>query len=261
MIDFNFKTFGDKKNQPLLLLHGFMGELSDWESLAEKLQKSYYCIAVDLPGHGLTKSDDETNYTIEKTSESIIQFLKDQEIDKPHLLGYSMGGRVAFHLLTTYPKIFSKAILESSSPGLKTEQEKKERVQKDMLLAKRMQMQPIEQFLNDWYNLELFSSIDKNSDVFKKMIARKSKNSIAELALSLKYMGTGVMPSLWNSLAGIQSDVLLITGSLDKKYSSIAEEICSENSKFSHEVIDGASHNVHFEKEDMYYNRIEKFLK
>ncbi len=261
MTDFYFETYGDKQNQPLLMLHGFMGDSSDWETLANRLQEKYYCIALDLPGHGQTKTDNDSDYTIEKISESIVEFLKNQNIETPYLLGYSMGGRVVFYLLTHYPKIFKKVIIESSSPGLKTEQEKKERVQKDLLLSKRMQMQPIKQFLLDWYNLDLFSSIDKKSDAFLKMIDRKSKNNINQLALSLKYSGTGVMPLLWNSLDEIKTDVLLITGSLDKKYTAIAQEICTEHTKFSHEIIDDVSHNVHFEKEDLFYNTIENYLK
>ena len=261
MIDFHFKTYGDTQNQPLLMLHGFMGDSSDWEPLANRLQENFYCVTLDLPGHGETKSDNESDYTIEKTSESIVEFLKDQKIENPYLLGYSMGGRMAFYLLTNYPKTFRKAVIESSSPGLKTEQEKKERVQKDLLLSKRMQMHPMEQFLQDWYNLDLFSSIDKKSDTFLKMIALKSKNNIKQLTLSLKHSGTGVMPSLWNSLDEIKADVLLITGSLDKKYSAIAQKICMKHPKFSHEIIDDVSHNVHFEKEDLFYNTIENYLK
>ncbi len=261
MIDFNYKTYGDKQNQSLLMLHGFMGDLSDWDSLSNKLQDNYYCIALDLPGHGQTKSDNETDYTIEKTSESIVEFLNNQNIENSYLLGYSMGGRVAFYLLTHYPEIFQKAIIESSSPGLKTEQEKKERVQKDLLLSKRMQMQPIELFLLDWYNLQLFSSIDKSTDAFKSMISRKSKNNIEQLSISLKQCGTGVMPSLWNLLSDIQAEVLLITGNLDKKYTNIAQKICSEQTKFLHEIIDGASHNVHFEKEDLFCKTINNYLK
>lgn len=261
MTDFHFKMYGDTQNQPLLMLHGFMGDSSDWDSLAHRLQEKYYCIALDLPGHGGTQSDNESDYSIEKISESIVEFLKYQSIENPYLLGYSMGGRVVFYLLTHYPKTFRKAVIESSSPGLKTEQEKKERVQKDLLLSKRMQMQPMEQFLQDWYNLDLFSSIDKKSDTFLKMIARKSKNNVNQLALSLKHSGTGVMLSLWNFLHAIKTDVLLITGSLDKKYSAIAEEICTEHTNFSHEIIDDVSHNVHFEKEDLFYNTVERYLK
>ncbi len=261
MIDFSYKTYGDKNSQPLIMLHGFMGESSDFDSLANRLQENYYCIAIDLPGHGQTIVDSETDYIIEKTSEALIQFLDEKKINNSHLLGYSMGGRVAYYLLTHYPNVFHKAIIESSSPGLKTEQEKIERVQKDLFLSKRMRMEPIAQFLDDWYSLDLFSSIDKNSEAYNKMIERKTKNNIDNLALSLKYNGTGAMPSMWNMLAEITAEVLLITGALDKKYTSIAKEISSEHENISHEIIDATTHNVHFENEEQYYKTVENYLK
>lgn len=261
MIDFSYKTYGDKSNRPLVMLHGFMGEISDFDSLAKRLQEKYFCIAIDLPGHGQTKSNSEIDYTIEKTSEAIMHFLEKNNIVNPNLLGYSMGGRVVFYLLTHYLNMFHKAIIESSSPGLKTEQDKIERIQKDLLLSKRMRMEPIEQFLDDWYALDLFASIDKNSDAYKKMILRKKKNNIDRLALSLKYSGTGAMPSMWNTLDEVTVDVLLITGSLDKKYTAIGEEISSQYDNFSLEVIDGVSHNIHFENEDKFYNSVNNYLK
>ncbi len=261
MIHFHFKTYGDKTKQPLLMLHGFMGESSDFDSLAEKLQENFFCIALDLPGHGETRCDEDDDYTIEKTSEAINKFLMSEKIKSPHLYGYSMGGRVVFYLLTHYSESFSKSIVESSSPGLKTESEKIERQQKDLLLSKRMTMQPMVEFLEDWYNLELFSSIDKTSDAFQNMIVQKSKNNISKLALSLKHLGTGAMPSLWDSLDKIQTDVLLITGSLDKKYKSIAHEISDKHENFSYEIIDDASHNVHFEQEEQIYKIVINYLK
>ena len=260
MIEFKYKTYGDKNTKPLLLLHGFMGESADYDSLASKLQNTFYCIVIDLPGHGQTKSSDDADYTIEKTSDAVIGLLQKLQINKPHLYGYSMGGRIAFYLLTHYPNVFDKSIIESSSPGLKTEDEKKERKQKDLLLVKRMRMQSLKLFLQDWYNLELFSTIDKQSESFQTMLTQKSKNNIAKLALSLQYAGTGVMPSLWDMLESIQTDVLLITGAFDNKYKNIAQEITTKHSNFTHQIIDDASHNVHFEYEDKCCEKIRDFM-
>ena len=111
MIEFNYKTFGNPKNNPLILLHGFMGDASDFDKIADKLQDQFYCIALDLPGHGKTVSSDHSEYSIEKTSESIIQFLNSQNIKQANLLGYSMGGRIAYYLLTKYLNTFLLMLL------------------------------------------------------------------------------------------------------------------------------------------------------
>ena len=260
MIKFNYKTFGNIENQPILFLHGFMGDSNDWDSFAEKFSTKFYCIALDLCGHGNTECDEFQDYTFEKTSQAIISLLDELKIQKTHVIGYSMGGRFGFYLITHYQKYFSKAILESASPGLKSKEEKIEREQKDMMLARRMHMQPFEQFLDDFYNMDIFISMDKSSEKYKSMLKHKSENNIEQLALSLKYAGTGVMPSVWDKLPTIETDTLLITGSLDTKYSQLAKEIKKTNSKISYEIIDQASHNVHFEQEEKFFNIVLKFL-
>ena len=69
------------------------------------------------------------------------------------------------------------------------------------------------------------------------------------------------MTSLYASLGKIQSDVLLITGSLDKKYCTIAQEVSDLNTNISHLIIDEVSHNVHFGNEDMFCETVNKYLK
>ena len=260
MIRFHYKTYGSPEKKPLLLLHGFMGDSSDFDTLANKLTANFYCIALDLPGHGKTECDDFEDFKIENTTSAIVALLQELKIEKTHLLGYSMGGRIGFYLLIHYHQYLLKTVLESTSPGLKTEDEKEQRIQKDMMLARRMHMQPFDQFLEDWYNMELFASIDKTTEKFKQMLQKKLNNNIEQLALSLKYAGTGIMPSLWDKVATIKSDILLITGSLDTKYCQIAKEIRETHNKISHEIIDDASHNVHFEQEEKFYKTVLNFL-
>ena len=48
----SFKQFGDPKNPTLLFTHGFMGDADDWDLIISKLTNQYFCISIDLPGHG-----------------------------------------------------------------------------------------------------------------------------------------------------------------------------------------------------------------
>ncbi len=261
MIDFHFKTYGEKSKQPLLMLHGFMGESSDFDSLAGRLKEDYFCIALDLPGHGQNRCDDEAEYTIEETSHAIIEFLTYKKIKSPHLYGYSMGGRIAYNLLTSYPNYFDKAILESALPGIKSEIDRAERKKNDLLLAEEICKQPMNLFLEEWYHLDMFSSMNQNSANFKEMIKRKLKNDSSKLGLSLKYSGTGAMKSLWDLLPDIQTQVLCISGELDKKFCSIAQEVCDMYTNFSHLIFDDISHNVHFEQEEKFAHIVKKYFK
>ena len=52
MLDLPFKTYGDKHKKPILFLHGFLGSQYDFVDIIEGFKTTYFCISVDLPGHG-----------------------------------------------------------------------------------------------------------------------------------------------------------------------------------------------------------------
>lgn len=261
MIQLNTRTYGDKSNRSLLLLHGFMGASDDWEIVSEKLSKDYYIIAIDLPGHGGTRCSDVTDFSFEVTAKAIIDYLDDKGITNTSLAGYSMGGRLALYLSIYYPERFDKVIIESSSPGLKTEEEREERRLKDALLSKRIYLEPFDIFVHNWYEMELFQTINKRSEAYQTMHKRRLKSDPQELAKSLLYAGTGSQPSLWGKLVEIKADTLLLTGELDTKFNEIADKMVKMNNRFNRVNIDDAGHNVHFEKPDEYIKTIKKFLK
>lgn len=260
MIQFHYQTYGEKEHFPILFLHGFMGVSDDWQSVVAALQTDYHCLVLDLPGHGQTDVSESEDYRMEKTAEAIIYLLDSFMIPKCHLCSYSMGGRIAFYLAIHYPDRFDKMIIESGTPGLKTEAEQSERRLRDSFLSKRLRIEPFDQFLNDWYEMPFFQSFDKSSETFKSMVQRRLQNDPKKLSLSLRYIGTGSQPSLWMKLDSIESDMLLITGSLDDKYCRIGHDILTLQPKIRHTVIDGAGHNVHVEKEKEFINEIRGFL-
>ena len=54
MYNWHFKKIGDSTLPPLLLLHGWMGCGDDYTNIMEALKLRFYCLAIDLPGHGKT---------------------------------------------------------------------------------------------------------------------------------------------------------------------------------------------------------------
>lgn len=258
---FHYQTFGNKNNQPILFLHGFMGRISEWTDIVTSLKDSYYCVTIDLPGHGQTMFQDEKDYRMENCAENLIAFLDKLSNKKFHIISYSMGGRLAFFLVVHYRDYFDKIIIESSSPGLKTETEKRQRLTLDYKLAEKLKKEPFEKFLSDWYRQRLFLSLTKDSSSFKSMFQKRLNNKPAFLSLSLRYMGIGKQPSLWDELIKIKSAILLIAGEKDDKFKKIASEIVSNFKSFKLAVIENAGHVVHFENKNEYMKQIQLFLK
>ena len=79
-------------------------------------------------------------------------------IDKADILGYSMGGRLALSFAVLYPEFVRKLILESTSPGLESETERKNRRSQDEKLGKFILEQGIEKFVDYWENIPLFAT-------------------------------------------------------------------------------------------------------
>jgi len=70
-------------------LHGFLGSKSDWKSIIESFSSDYYCMTIDLPGHGLSEIDKTTNsYNIENTAKYIVELLQSHNVNKCNLFGH-----------------------------------------------------------------------------------------------------------------------------------------------------------------------------
>ncbi len=240
---------------PLLLLHGFTGSGRSWQPLLGHLSHHFLVITVDLPGHGLSvMPDDPGRFTIPSIAADIDLLLREIGCTQTAVLGYSMGGRLALYLAAHYPDRFHRVILESASPGLKTQTEREARQAADEKLAARIEALGIRSFVEDWERLPLFSTQrDRLSPEAQHRLRQgRLRNDPAGLAKNLRQMGTGVQPSLWPALGTITQPVLLIAGRDDVKFMHIAEEMASAMPQATMAAVTGAGHTVHLEQPDTY---------
>ena len=186
--------------KPLLsFLHGFLGSPQDWEGVIEHLPE-YSCEALSYP--------------FQIPSDSI-------------LIGYSMGGRIA--LGSSQPKI-----LISTHPGLKTPEEKAERLLQDQHWIQKLRQEPIESFIKHWYAQPLFESL-RNHPAFPKIVSRRLQQDPQLLAQMLAQ----------ESLAHQEftlSDGVFLHGALDQKYAQLYGDLQIPSLEIS-----GAGHAAHLE--------------
>ena len=245
--NWHYNDFGERNKNPILFLHGFMGSGEDWQPVLSYLSQKYYCLTLDLPGHGQTRIKDPCFYTMPETGNAIIKILDQISVKKCSLVGYSLGGRVALYLALKFPHYFNDIFLESASPGLKIESEQKARRQRDGLLATELEKGDYDQFLQKWYGMPLFSSL-KSHPAFNDMFYRRLRNRPDELAVSLRAIGTGSQPSLWSNLSDIKIPMFFIVGEKDAKFKSIAEQMRKACANADIHVMSECGHNTHLEK-------------
>jgi 2-succinyl-6-hydroxy-2,4-cyclohexadiene-1-carboxylate synthase len=256
---FHYSLTGNKNNPVILLLHGFMGNGSDFIEVIPFLAKKFYCLTVDLPGHGKTRiNGGDENYTMPKTARELINLLDFLGINKCYLFGYSMGGRLALYLTVNFPRRFEKVILESASPGLNTEEERYCRISSDFLLANKLETTDFKEFLLNWYDLPLFQSLSQHPN-FEKMLQRRLQNNPFELAKSLRNMGTGNQPSLWEKLPEVKIPLLLLVGEMDNKFLAINSEMARLLPEVKMQIIPDTGHNIHLENPQLWVEDIINF--
>ncbi|MEH7379659.1 2-succinyl-6-hydroxy-2,4-cyclohexadiene-1-carboxylate synthase [Bacillus sp. JJ1533] len=247
---------------PIVFLHGFTGSLTTWNQVTDNLKSRFQCVLIDLIGHGKSDSpEDYERYQIEKVANDIIHILDILEIPIAHIAGYSMGGRVALVTAILHPTRVASLILESSSPGLQTKEERHSRRQSDELLAKRIEQEGINEFVEYWENMPLFASQKALPEETQQEIRNhRFENKPFGLANSLRGMGTGAQPSYWDRLDEIKFPTLLLCGELDPKFCKIAEEMASSIPNARVEKIVEAGHAIHVEQPDIFGKIVNEFV-
>ena len=251
------------KGPPVVLLHGFTGSKAEWAPLIESLATGYRLVAVDLPGHGESEAPaDAARYEMAEVAQDIAALLVHLDIASAHLLGYSMGGRLALYLALTQSALWRSLVLESASAGLATEPQRAKRREEDEALADFIEAQGVEAFVERWEQLPLFAS-QRNlpPEVRQAHRERRLRNRARGLAGSLRGMGTGAQPSLWARLADLALPSLLVVGELDEKFVSIGREMLPELPRALLTIVPQAGHAVHLERPEVYAAILLRWLR
>ncbi|MBM7704811.1 2-succinyl-6-hydroxy-2,4-cyclohexadiene-1-carboxylate synthase [Metabacillus iocasae] len=259
--DISYHVDVQGEGEPLLLLHGFTGSSETWKSCYDEWE-GYRLISLDIIGHGQTDSpEDVAFYKMEAMCEAIASILQELNVSKAHVLGYSMGGRLALSFATRYPHYVQSLILESASPGLLTEEERESRRKSDNDLAQQIESCGIESFVNKWENIPLFASQKKlPAEIQRTIRQERLRNTERGLANSLRGMGTGEQKPLWDTLASLHLPVLLIAGADDQKFCDIANQMEKWLPKSTKKIILSAGHAIHVEQPQIFGKIVNGFI-
>jgi 2-succinyl-6-hydroxy-2,4-cyclohexadiene-1-carboxylate synthase len=260
-IRYHVEVCGDG-HVPLVLLHGFTGDTTTWTPFCERWGRYSKLIIPDIIGHGTTESPDALNrYQIDAAASDLKGILDQMGFKQVDILGYSMGGRLALTFALLFPECVRKLILESTSPGLATESERQDRRMKDAALAKFINEQGIRAFVKYWEEIPLFSTMKRlPSDAQQKIREQRLKNFPTGLANSLLGMGTGSQPSYWDALRNLTCEVLLLTGTEDRKFCDIAIRMMKKLKNSSWIAIEGSGHAIHVEEPEKFGTIVSDFL-
>ncbi len=261
---FHYSLINNPNKPVILFLHGFMGNINEFDEAIKILAEEFSFLTIDLPGHGKTQvMGGDEYYTMANTANAVINLIDELKIQQCFLVGYSMGGRLALYLTLHFPERFTKVVLESASPGLATEIERLARVKSDAQIARKLARSITQAdfttFLQNWYSQQIFGSI-KNHPQFEIMLESRLQNNPVELTKSLQFMGTGNQPSLWEKLNQNVTPLLLLAGEYDQKFIDINTAIVKKCHLAQLKVINHAGHNIHLGNTQKFVKNIKNFI-
>jgi 2-succinyl-6-hydroxy-2,4-cyclohexadiene-1-carboxylate synthase len=243
----------------LALLHGFSGNPESWEAVRSELGPKPYVVAPILVGHGSSPHDASVQ-GFEGEVDRIAALLAG-EGGTFHLAGYSLGGRVALGLLARHPELFMSATLIGAHPGLESEEDRADRRRADEHLCQILDRLGIDVFVAKWESIPLFASQKRLSpEVLDRQRRARTLHDPNGLARSLRLTGLGAMPSYWESLSSIRVPTILVSGSLDEKFSNIAHRMAERLPRAAVEIVPNVGHNVVLEAPSVVARILEKQL-
>jgi len=254
-MELNYKKHGDG-SRTLVILHGLMGSLDNWQSLARKWGESFSVYTLDSRNHGRSPHHPSMNY--DDMVEDLYGFCLDHDLESIYLLGHSMGGKTAMLFSLKYPEIVKKLIVADIAPvpykgghepifdamvALRID-ELSSRVEAEALLKENIKSRSIRQFV-----LKNLRRLESGSGYKWKINLSEIRDNYPMIlgfnSHGLQYKG----PVLF--LRGGSSDYV------DEKDIGDYREIFPRSFV---RTIDKAGHWLHAEQPDLFYKYVKTFV-
>jgi 2-succinyl-6-hydroxy-2,4-cyclohexadiene-1-carboxylate synthase len=246
----NYEVIGE--GTPVTLLHGFTQGGGSWHEVISKLPEGRQWILPDLRGHGATRVRPGAAHTMDACTADLEMLWDHLGIQRTHLVGYSMGGRLALHVAAVRPARVLSLLTIGAHAGL-DEDAREGRRRGDEAMAQRIESDGLEAFVNYWTSLPLFAGLERRGPSFVAQVrAERMNNHVVGLAESLRGMGAGAMRPVWNELARVGCPCTFVAGALDHGYVASARRLAESVPNGRVVVVQRAGHAVHHERPDAF---------
>lgn len=268
---------------PVVLLHGFMQSARSWMKIAQMLAETHTVYALDFVGHGESaKPNDPACYAYDDVAASVDAFLRtvvcapsrsvstrsaaadcasprSSFVKRAHVVGYSMGARVALRLASTSKDVVASLVLESCNLGCADEAARALAQERNEGWVSRLRAGSMEDFVRYWESLPLFET-QREQGFDAALRPGRLDNDPTALALCLQGSGKQAMPLVAETLACLKESALPVAymwGVLDKGCALVAQQLSEVGATVK---MFNTGHNVHLEAPMLYLEEVRKFL-
>lgn len=225
----------------VVAIHGFLGLAADWESFTD-------FEAFDLWPGVLHFANAENAFQAWTD-----RFNARVGSDRPVLIGYSLGARLAMHAAIAAPEKFSGVVFVSGHPGLTDAKERSARLERDAEWAERFRHEDWKSVVGAW-NAQAVLKPAAGSHALDR---READFDREVLALAMTRWSLGRQDDLRSDLRALEIPVLFLTGGDDKKFTSVIEDLGTPE---RHQVISGAGHRLPWDRPREFFAVVDDFL-
>jgi pimeloyl-ACP methyl ester carboxylesterase len=155
-----FETHG--AGRPMILLHGGLGSGEMFGPTLPKLAEQHQVILVDLQGHGRT-ADIDRPIDIRLMADDIAALIDHLRLDKPDIVGYSLGGGVALFTAVKYPDKVGRLVAASAHA-------RRDAIPPEMLAQQAQVNAAAAEFLKDTPMYELYQRVAPRPEDFPRLL-------------------------------------------------------------------------------------------
>jgi pimeloyl-ACP methyl ester carboxylesterase len=148
--------------QPLILLHGGLGSGEMFGPTLTELAQQHQVITVDLQGHGRT-ADIDRPIDIRLMADDIAALIDHLKLDKPDVVGYSLGGGVALFTAVKYPDKVRRLVVASAHA-------RRDAIPPEMLAQQAQVNAAAAEFLKDTPMWELYQRVAPHPEDFPRLL-------------------------------------------------------------------------------------------
>jgi len=252
--------YGNESLPPLVFLHGFLGSSFEWHYFREKLAANFFCLTIDLPGHGNAPSINakmDLRSLSQRLKKKLAPVLSSRSYS---IVGYSLGARLALRHAIDFPCSIEKLILEGVSPGIDESNLRQKRLEQDMLHSLTIKNQGLKVFLENWYENPIFLSLQQQPQLLETIKQMRAKTNPVMAADLIVQASPGIEASMWPFLSRLTLPVLYVGGIMDKKYIEILAKAAKQTPKGKLSILDNAGHIPHLEVPNLFLQVLKEFL-
>ena len=246
---------GDGNKKPIILLHGVMDNGLCFSSVAQKLSENYHTIMPDARGHGLTEIA-ENKFSYELMARDIAMLIQDLKLEKPQIIGHSMGAAMTALIASKYPELVSRIILEDPAFRFK----KTNKIIKE--LAKPLVKIVMKIMLKGSYEKIIKKGRKRNPSWSEDELQPWAESKVLYKENNPKvFMGLMDDKTDWKgAIQNITCPILLITSDKGMTKDDKAREIVEFSKDCKWVKIEGAGHSIRREQFERYMEEVQDFF-